>query len=193
MKTIPKALDDLIEHSSLLAGLEVEFNDGKTSFAVFSPGRVHRYMLHRKFESGSNGVLVFVMLNPSQAGANAADPTWRRCITFAKSSGYKSVMALNLYAAVATDPEELREHDNPVGSRNMHFLFGAANFVRKMNRGTVCVAWGAHKLAKRPGDAFIEELRELGVQPYCLGLAKGGAPRHPLYLLNDAQLEQYHG
>lgn len=183
-------LDDMIEHASLLKGLEVEFNKGKTSFAVFSPHRVHRYLLHRKFDTGK-GTLVFVMLNPSDAGANAADPTWRRCISFAKSNGFRCATAVNLYAAVATDPEELREHDSPHGPRNDDFLKGAAHFARK--HGNLCVAWGAHKLAKLPGSMFLGDCVDWGVQPYCLGLAKGGAPRHPLYLNNDATLEPYHG
>lgn len=190
--TTRSALDDMIEHSSLLKGLEIEFNEGKTSFAVFSPKRVHRYLLHRSLEGGSQGTLCFVMLNPSKAGAHRADPTWRRCIGLAKERNFKAVMAVNLFAGIATDPDELLEHDEPIGVRNNHFLLGAANFIRK-HPGILCVAWGAIKIAKKPGRRFLSECDEIGLQPYCLGLAKGGAPRHPLYVNGNVELEQFHG
>ena len=56
-----------------------------THEAVFSPDRTYRYLLIRRWESAPP--LVWVMLNPSTAGAFADDPTIRRCVRFAQREG----------------------------------------------------------------------------------------------------------
>ena len=52
--------------------------------AILNDAREYRYVLERTWNPGFDRVL-FVMLNPSTADANAADATIRRCMTFAAS------------------------------------------------------------------------------------------------------------
>ena len=55
-----------------------------TSEAVFSVDRTRRYLLVRLWESVAP--MTWIMLNPSTADAFKADPTIKRCMTFAQSS-----------------------------------------------------------------------------------------------------------
>ena len=147
------------------------------SNAVLSDCGRYRYRLDRRW--GNGPTMGFVMLNPSTADAEVDDPTIRRCIGFAKREGCGSLQVVNLFAFRATDPEELYAADDPVGPGN-------DNHVRYvLNRARIAVAaWGAHRLARDPGDALAKGWRRM----VCLGKTKAGAPRHPLYVRKDAPL-----
>lgn len=47
---------------------------------------------------------MFIMLTPSTADADTDDPTIRRCIGFAKSSGFGGLYVGNLFAYRSTQP-----------------------------------------------------------------------------------------
>ena len=66
----------------------------------------HRYTLRRNW-IGDEGVVNFIMLNPSTADDNFDDPTIRRCVGFAKRWGYSGISVTNLFAYRATDPNDL--------------------------------------------------------------------------------------
>lgn len=51
--------------------------------AVFSPDRVHRYLLRRPLGLGGRGICLFIRLNPSKADEERNDPTTTRDIGFA--------------------------------------------------------------------------------------------------------------
>jgi len=122
------------------------------------------------------------MLNPSTAGATKDDATIRRCIGFARRWGYPGIEVVN--------PYPLREKDAKLAMSNPDRLgHGTANYyaVRSAVRinGNVHCAWGSAKGAAGHGtDVLIDELEELaGWQSvFCLGLTKGGQPRHPVRL-----------
>ena len=126
---------------------------------------------------GDGAALCFVLLNPSIADETRDDPTVRRCIGFAQALGYGALEVVNLYAYVATDPEELRQAGYPVGRDNDRHI-GAA--VLESER--VVLAWGVHAARlKRPAEV-LELLGRMGVRPHCLRLTAGGHPEHPLRL-----------
>ena len=75
--------------------------------AYFDQTRFYRYSLHRRWADGAP--LLFVMLNPSVADATKDDPTVRRCIGFAHRLGYGAMSVVNVFALIATDPNELLE------------------------------------------------------------------------------------
>ncbi len=128
------------------------------------------------------GPCTFVMLNPSTADANQDDPTIRRCMGYARRLGFDSLRVVNLYAFRATDPDELWKVDDPIGPLNDHILqlsFGSA--------GSLIAAWGANAPKSRVDE--ILSWRYANFQ--CLGTTKDGAPRHPLYLRSNAQLEPW--
>ena len=155
-------------------------------YADISPCGRYRYRLDRKF-IGAGPTVVFCMLNPSTADAENNDPTIRRCIGFARREGAGKLVVVNLFAGRATKPDELFKMDDPTGPRNEHAWESALDGRNEI----IIAAWGADKRAKRAGDRFRAWARMWGRELYCLGKTQAGAPRHPLYLKNDAARELY--
>lgn len=147
-------------------------------WAEISDDGLYRFLLGRSWDADLP-VCVFIMLNPSTADARTDDPTIRRCINFAKSLGYGSLLVGNLYAFRATDPRDLFKASDPIG--------GAKNdevLVDLLSRGEVVIAaWGAHGKPDRVADV----LRLPGADKIkALGITQSGAPRHPLYIPGSA-------
>lgn len=163
-----------------------------TSDAVFSPcdvcpeparelcedpvHRPWRYRLIRVWND-TQPLACWIMLNPSTAGRERNDPTIRRCIAFTKLWGYGGMLAGNLFALRATDPANLKRHQDPVGPENNHNL---ADMARRCAI-TVC-AWGSHPMVSGRAAEVLHMLTDLSVDLRCLGRTKQGRPKHPLYV-----------
>lgn len=152
--------------------------------AVISPCETYRYLLWRDVGTGE-GVVVFIMLNPSTADADVDDPTIRRCIGFARAWGYGYLTVVNLFALRSTNPAGLAFDDDPIGPQtNPHIeaACGGSNLV-------VC-AWGVYGNLLKPGrDREVVKMLRAKLPEtrlHHLGLTKHGHPRHPLYLRADA-------
>lgn len=148
--------------------------------ASISPCGQYRWRLERRFDSGSRGPMLFVMLNPSTADADMDDATIRRCISFAKRDGYSGIVVVNLYGFRATDPAELWLQSDPIGWLNDCFIINECHRV-----DDVVLAWGA---TARPGRVaeVVHMIESAGPRMLCLGVTKhGGHPRHPLYVKGD--------
>lgn len=142
--------------------------------AVFSECQKYRYSLWRTWNSKKPYAL-FVCLNPSTADANYDDPTVRRCVRFAGSwGGYGGLCMANLFAFRATKPAVMKKAKDPVGNLNDTYLLDL-----HLKSGITVCAWGVHGEYK---DRCWQVLRILDRDVYCLGLTKGGHPKHPLYL-----------
>lgn len=129
--------------------------------------------------------MVFVMLNPSTADAEVDDPTIRRCIGFARREGYDALHVLNLYAYRATKPADCFGASDPVGPENDGYL--GREFTAAVGAGfPVVVAWGANARSDRV--AAVLRLAPHALTLRCLGMTKGGHPRHPLYVHGDQPL-----
>lgn len=149
--------------------------------ATFSPDRRYRYGLDRGWDQVHwMPRVVFIGLNPSTADHLVDDPTIRRCAGFARAWGFKSLTMLNLFSYRATDPDELRHVEDPVGFSN-DFVLG----VHTRFAALTVAAWGAHPMAKERAEHLVASglLGSFTV----LGLTKDGHPRHPLYLKADAR------
>lgn len=153
-------------------------------FARLSDDGLYRYLLTRTWDPAVR-LMRFVMLNPSTADAEVEDPTIRRCMGFAHRFGFGGISVLNLYAWRATRPADLWKSPDPVGPENDDLL--RAVFVDAAEHsGIVVAAWGV--------NAPDERVREVCRMTYamdvlhCLGTTRRGAPRHPLYLPNAAEL-----
>lgn len=149
------------------------------SGAVFSPDRVHRYLLWRRWAEGAP--LLWIMLNPSTADAHDLDPTLRRCIDYAKRWGFPAIEVANLYAFMSPEPAALRHASDPKGEANLRYLDEAIARSAK-----VILGWG-HHAKKVDIPPVLEILQRHGRTPYCLGVTNAGAPLHPLYLKKDLQ------
>lgn len=155
--------------------------------ATFSLDKKYRYWLQRRNTHG-HGWVVFCLLNPSIAGAERADPTTRRLSDFSVQWGMEGFIIVNLFAAVATDPDDMMEMDNPVGPLNQGALIYALEVARS---GRLVVGWGRHAMGRLRGPQVMGLIREKGITPWCFGTTKERQPKHPLYLASETELEVY--
>jgi len=151
----------------------------ETSGAILSECGRYRYRLDRRW--GPGPVMGFIMLNPSTADASQNDPTIRRCIGFAKREGCGALMVVNLFAFRATEPKAMMVADDPRGPENMQHVVEALNIID----GPLIAAWGTGGAHMRAGEKMAEWI---GWRLQCLGVTKGGHPKHPLYVKSDAKL-----
>ena len=145
--------------------------------AEFSPCRKYRYALWRVWDE-SLPVCMFIGLNPSTADEVEDDPTIRRCINFAKSWGYGSLVMANLFAFRATDPKVMKAEPFPVGANNDYYLEELAS-----KSSMIVAAWGNHGAHLKRADQVKALLPNL----HCLKVTGTGQPSHPLYLKADLQ------
>lgn len=154
------------------------------SDATFDARRVYRYTLTRRWGDWGPRV-AWVMLNPSTADERVLDPTLRRCMGYSQVCGAASMVIVNAYALRSTNPRKLWEHPDPVGPENDKHIVGEI-----MYSSLVVVGWGANIKPERE-RAMAAMLRLF--RPVCLGVTKGGHPRHPLYLRKTAQFVPWEG
>lgn len=138
----------------------------------------YRYTLTRTWDSSAEP-LVFILLNPSTADASQDDPTIRRCIGFAKRWAFGGIVVVNLYAYRATKPRDMFAADDPVGPDNDRII------AQVVEGKTVVAAWGANARRERFGEVL--ELIPGTARLLALQITKKGHPRHPLYVLGEAQ------
>jgi len=132
----------------------------------------YRYAIWRVWDE-SLPLVCFIGLNPSTLDPQKDNPTIRRMIGFAKAWGYGGFSLANLYGLVAQTPKELNCRKRKVGKQNDEWI------VRLAEEAHLTIAcWGAS--INEAGR--VAEVLALLPQLYHLGLTKGGAPRHPLYL-----------
>lgn len=145
--------------------------------AVFSDCGKFRY-LHITEWDASKPKLVFGLLNPSTASAEAEDPTSNKTNGFAERLGYGGRVIFNAYAYKATDPKDLKRAGYPVGPENDRYILEAA----AMGDGIVICGWGSNARGLSRPTAVLKLLRENGYKPMALRLSPDGTPWHPLYL-----------
>jgi hypothetical protein len=143
--------------------------------AELSENGMYRWWLRRTRRYDGNGVVCFVMLNPSTADSLQDDPTIRRCMRFAWDWGFAVLSVRNLFCLRATDPREIRRAgiDATGGTRGLSELMAAKT------ADMLVAAWGASV----PFGRDVQALSMFqGTPVYCLGTTKNGNPRHPLYV-----------
>ncbi len=152
--------------------------------ATFSPCRSYRYTLGREWDP-TLPTIVFVGLNPSTADEERDDPTIRKCIGFAKLWGYGGIVMLNLFAFRATKPADMKRAAEPIGELNR------SAFIDATKGRKVVAAWGVHGSHRERSKELLRLATFAGVSLECLGTAKDGEPRHPLYLPYTTPLEPW--
>lgn len=155
--------------------------------ATLSGCGTFRYQLTRTWDAALRPA-AFVMLNPSTADATADDPTVRRCVGFARAWGCGGIEVVNLFAFRSPNPSDLLSAADPVGPENDGYVRRAAEQCRP-----VVAAWGASFPPGPRVGAVLDILARVGVPLMCLGVTKGGHPRHPLYVPAVAKLVPYPG
>lgn len=155
------------------------------SSAVISPCAQYRYSLQRVWEPG-RPMLVWLMLNPSTADAEADDPTITRCVNRAMAMGYGGIEVVNLFAWRATDPRELfHVGRDPIGPLNDQHILGACHPNRA---GMIIAGWGNHGCFDYRDRAVIRLVTEELRRPiHALKITGQGQPGHPLYIPMSTQ------
>ena len=143
--------------------------------ADISADQKYRYSLWRSWDP-SAGTCLFLMLNPSTADANNDDPTIAKCIRYAKSWGYGTLLVGNLFAFRAADKQVMKRQTDPVGPRNDESL------LRLIQRANITIAaWGTDGGHLGRARAVLDILEPFG-EIHCLRRNMNGTPGHPLYL-----------
>jgi hypothetical protein len=161
--------------------------------AIFSPDRTLRYVVTRK-TGEQDKVLVACGLNPSKADAFTNDPTVTRIIGFARRERCGLYVMLNTDAFRATEPKDLfaaaARGVDVAGEHNdnaIRFVFDL------LEPGDVALAaWGVHVRRGR-ADRIAELASAARIPLSCLGVTKGGEPKHPLYLASGTPLQPFRG
>jgi hypothetical protein len=158
-------------------------------WAIFDDNRMYRYVLGREWDP-SAGRLVCICLNPSTADAEKDDKTTTRIINYARSWGYGSMVIVNLFAYIATDPLTLEKYDNAI-------IVGNPENDRHVNEQLdqakkIMIGWGSrpfydHYDRLMQMVAMIEH-REL----WCWKIGERGDPYHPLYLEKEVLPQRFH-
>jgi hypothetical protein len=147
----------------------------------------YRYLLWRTTNFSGSRKVLFIMLNPSTAGAEQDDPTVRRCIGFARRWGYAHLEICNLFALRATNPRLVVHAPDPVGPENDLHIASAAT-----RADMVLAAWGIH------GGHLERDKQVLAMlKPRCalfaLKRTLAGHPGHPLYVRASAMPKLFRG
>ncbi len=156
--------------------------------ARFSSTGDRRYILTRGWTKplGTDKRVLWVMLNPSTAGAKEDDPTVRRCSNFARSWGYAGIIVVNLFSLIATRPIHLSEEPATMASNEAMFL---RYVFRSPKVAMVMAAWGSQPILTKNPDRWrtvVTDVVEAGHTVMSLGTTADGSPRHPLYVRGDS-------
>lgn len=140
--------------------------------------------------------LCFIMLNPSTGTDSEDDRTIQKCKKFAKYWDYKHMRIVNLYAARATNPKDLRTMViNPVGEgdKNDEMIRQVLSDLKSGDR-VVCAWGGTNVRNKGTRIKKVHEmlLRDCQATEICaLKINRNGSPRHPLYVSQDVAVLDY--
>lgn len=161
--------------------------------AVFSPCGKYRYFLSRDWDSTKPRAL-FVMQNPSIAGATDPDKTISNLLGFCRRWGVGGFDVVNESSYIATDSktylaQRRKGEIDPHGPDHERWIAHALDRIR--GKGMIVVAWGAQPAwLQEPFAALTTRLRAVGGLS-CLGRTQDGWPRHPSRLGYSTRLEAF--
>lgn len=144
----------------------------------------HRWSLSRHVSILGERPLVICGYNPSIAAETANDPTISREISLANRLGAGRLVKVNLFAAVATNADELVGYDDPVGRENDAYIVAAIDLAVDRD-GWLIAAWGIPKGRAATRRLALPRMREIAGWSNrwnALRVTASGHPEHPLYL-----------
>lgn len=153
--------------------------------AIFNDTCTHRYALYRGWSSSKPRV-AFIGLNPSTANGATNDHTIKKVIKIARYNGYGSLVMLNLFTIISSDPDILLTDKDLVGDGNIHLL----EELKKVDKVVAC--WGTFKqVGKRP-DTVIGIVKSAGhTMLYALDTNANFSPKHPLYCRDNQKFQTW--
>lgn len=163
-------------------------DDRQIRSAVYSDDERHRFSLHIVWVAQPVRLVQFIGLNPSTATELADDPTVLRCRNRAKALGFEGMVMTNLFSFRATNPVEMKaQPDEPMlAAANIDYLRATADQCE-----LIVLCWGAMGAHFSRAGAVLRALAAHRGMFRCLGVTASGHPKHPLYVRNDAELQQF--
>ena len=150
--------------------------------ARFSECDRYRYELKEVWDKGKP-LVMWILMNPSVACLDYADPTLIKTGKFARSWGYGGQLIGNVHAYRTTNKKRLLCVPDPVGPKNDESILKMASLAK-----TVVLAYGQPPNALKSRGQHVAKLLMYHPTVCCLKLAKDGTtPWHPLYLPGDLQ------
>lgn len=175
--------------------VETKTVDGSGS-AVFSGDGRYRYRLERNLEKTigepvASSTILWVMLNPSLAGADEDDATIRKVKGFSSRWGYRRIVVVNLFTLITPYPIELAldlELNGPQADKVFADAISEADRI-------VC-AWGNPPskkvgVAARTADLWSVMTERHDFPFWCLGRNASGTPKHPGRLAYATPVERF--
>lgn len=133
-------------------------------------------------------------INPSTATPEKLDNTIKSVERIAHRHGHNTYLMLNVYPQRATNPDHLHtERDDELHAKNLFYI---EKYFAENKEVVVLAAWGT-LIRKRPYlKASLRDIYELSLKYNCqwksIGpCSKAGHPHHPLYLRNDAMMNNF--
>lgn len=128
-------------------------------------------------------IILWIMLNPSEATAEKNDQTISTITRFSEGWGYNHLLVGNLYSYRTKHPRLMwaakKAGIDIVGPRNDFYISRMIAKVRA-SEGRVMVAWGANAKPDR-----VREVIARAGEVFCLRTNDDGSPIHPLYQPSD--------
>lgn len=157
-----------------------------TVSAHFSVCDKYRYELAEIWDA-KKPLVLWLLMNPSVACLDYADPTLIKTGKFARAWGCGGQLVGNVHAYRTTDKRKLLEIDDPVGPENDKAILNMAKKAR-----TVVLAYGQPPNALKSRGQQVGALLSQHSALCYLKLAKDGiTPWHPLYLRGDLRPTPY--
>lgn len=171
---------------------EKQYDGGRLMEGIYrgSPDGRYRFVLWRSVNMMfGQGLVNFVMLNPSTADDTSNDSTITRCVGYAYAWEYKGLYVTNLSPLRATDPKDmLAAGPEPpiIWNENLDWIVKIAHFC-----DLVVLAYGADGLHEGRAEKVLARLAEEKISLHCLRVNQDGTPGHPLYLRKDLMYRPY--
>lgn len=160
---------------------------GSSVLAKFSACGRYRYELSEIWDD-TKPMVMFLLMNPSVAGEEFADPTLVKTGKYARAWGYGGQLIGNVHAYRITDSKRLIEAEDPIGPENDEALLSMTAQAEM-----VVLAYGKPPKSLRNRAAEVVQLMKGHRRLAYLRLAMDGTPRHPLYLKDNLQPLDYRG
>lgn len=149
----------------------------------------YRYVL------GTNGKnpLICIGVNPSTASPGDPDKTMKVVSRYSKLFGYDSYIMINLYPQRATHPVDLDEREEiKAVETNIQYI----RMLLQTGEYTIWAAWGDLIYKRDYLRSCLEQIINIADMYLCKWISVGsrtkkGNPHHPLYLPQNASIENF--
>lgn len=157
--------------------------------AVMSTCGLYRYRLERHLRP-DGPVVAVIMVNPSTATAEFNDHTITKVEGFGRVLGWGRIIVGNLFAYRATEIDDLKLVQDPVGPDNLTHIAAILDEAE-----VTVVAWGATRKMPKGLRQSWRPIADLTTQhgraPLCWGVNADGHPKHPMTLSYRLSLQDW--